>query len=227
MTLREASARFLEHLQLKDSRGEDAAQAHARTLQFLTSYLPEAALTELTPVRLRDFIARWYVEETNHQPAPGELLSSLAAFLSWVGANGRPTLEQSCRSVIAELQESLPRAIEMARALSSQLKARGAFGFPEFLTSFEEGGRSQYDVDVDAGGSIGAIEGFFRVSRIEATALEAEELISGERVWPVLVPKEVAASIQIGYIINLELVRAADGWHIAACGFAYPPGTEF
>ena len=227
MTLREASARFLEHLQPNDSQGEAAAQAHARTLQFLTSYLPEAALTELTPVRLRDFIARWYVEETNHQPAPGELLNSLSAFLSWVDANSRPTLEQGCRSVIAELQESLPRAIEIGRALSSQLKARGAFGFPEFLTSFEEGGRSQYDIDVDVGGSIGAIEGFFRVSRIEATAVEAEELISGERIWPVFLPKELAASIQIGYIINLELVRAADGWHIAACGFAYPPGTEF
>ncbi|HWN98922.1 MAG TPA: hypothetical protein VNS63_06580 [Blastocatellia bacterium] len=225
MTLREASARFLEHLQKKKSRGEDPAPAHARTLQLLTSYLPEAAFTELTPARLRDFIARWYVEHTNHQPVPQEFLYSLEAFLSWVDVNEPSKPDQSCHSVIAEVQESLPRALEIGRVLSSHLQARGAFGFPEFLTSFEEGGRSQYDLDV--GGSVGALEGFFRVSRIEATAVEAEELISGERVWPVLFPRDVAALLETGYIINLELVRAGDAWQIAACGFAYPPGTEF
>lgn len=222
MTIREASARFLEQRNPKNSQSKEA---HAQTIQFLTNYLPDAELAELTPARLRDLIARWYVEETNHQPAPPELLNSLRVFLSWVDTHTPVAIEEGCRSVIAELEQTLPRAMEIARVLASELKARGAFGFPEFLTSFEEGGRSQYDVDI--GGDVSALEGFFRVSRIEGTMVEAEELISGERVWPVIFPNESGAVIETGYIINLELVRGGDSWHIAACGFAYPPGTEF
>ena len=225
MTLREASARFLKHIKSKDSNDAVEAQAQTRTIEFLTTYLPEASTTQLTPARLRDFIARWYVEQTDHQPEPHALLDSVAGFLSWIDANSDSALEEGGRAVIAELKTSLPRALEISDTLSSQLRSRGAIGFPEFLTSFEEGGRSQYDVDV--GGSAAAIEGFFRISRVEGTRVEAEELISDERVWPVSVPPEAAALLEVGYIVNLELVRAGDGWHIAACGFAYPPGTEF
>jgi hypothetical protein len=225
MTLREASTRFLKHIKAKNSHDAAEAQAQARTIEFLTAYLPEAALTQLTPARLRDFIARWYVEQTNHQPEPQALLDSLAGFLSWVDANTDSMLEAGCRAIIGELKASLPRALEISDILSSQLRSRGAFGFPEFLTSFEEGGRSQYDVDV--GGNVAALEGFFRISRVEGTSVEAEELISEERVWPVSVPPEVAALLEVGYIVNLELVRAGGGWQIAACGFAYPPGTAF
>ncbi|MFY9609152.1 MAG: hypothetical protein WAU45_11140 [Blastocatellia bacterium] len=222
MTIREASARFLEQCQPKNSQSKKAL---AQTIRYLTGYLPDAALAELTSARLRDFIARWYVEETNHQPAPPALLDSLGVFLRWVDTHTPAQVEDGCRRVIEELEETLPRALEIARVLSSQLKARGAFGFPEFLTSFEEGGRSQYDVDI--GGEVSALEGFFRVSRIEETMVEAEDLISGERVWPVIFPKESVAVIENGYILNLELIRGADSWHIASCGFAYPPGTEF
>ncbi|HSO73415.1 MAG TPA: hypothetical protein VLU47_01135 [Blastocatellia bacterium] len=222
MTLREASARFLE---LRNPKNPRSNKAQAQTIQLLTTFFPDAALAELTPARLRDFIARWYVEETNHQPAPAALLNSLDDFISWVDTQTPAEAEGGCRSVIVELEETLPRALEIARVLSSELKTRGAFGFPEFLTSFEEGGRSQYDVDV--GGDVSALEGFFRVSRIDETMVEAEELISGERVSPIVFPKESAAVIATGYIINLELVRAGYNWHIAACGFAYPPGTEF
>jgi hypothetical protein len=222
MTIREASTRFLEQQNPKNPQTDKAL---ARTIQFLTTFFADAALAELTPARLRDFIARWYVEEPNHQPAPAALMSSIDVFLSWVETNSPAEAQEGCRSLIAELQETLPRAIEIARVLSTQLKTRGAFGFPEFLSSFEEGGRSQYDVD--EGGDAGALEGFFRVLRIDKTMVEAEELISGERVWPIIFPNEAAGVTAIGYIINLELVRSGEGWHIAACGFAYPPGTEF
>jgi hypothetical protein len=222
MTIREASARFLEQSNPKNSQGN---KAHAQTIQFLTSCLPDATLAQLTPARLRDFIARWYVEETHHKLAPLVLLNSLRVFLNWVDTHTPTVVEDGCRSVIAQLEETLPRAIEITDVLSSQLRARGAFGFPEFLTSFEEGGRSQYDVDI--GGTVSALEGFFRVSRIEEAMVEAEELISGESVWPVIFPEEAVAVLETGYIINLDLVRAGDRWRIAGCGFAYPPGTEF
>lgn len=225
MTLREASARFLEHLKLEDSHAKDESHPQTQTLDHLTSYMPEAGLSELTPARLRDFIARWYVEQTNHTPEPEALLVSLAQLLKWIDMHAGSTLAESCRLVIAELRESLPRALEITAALSTHVRARGAFGFPEFLTSFEEGGSSEYDLGT--GGSVGAVDGYFRISRIEGTQIEAQELISNERVWPVIFPAEAAALLGTGYVINLEVVRSSDGWRIAACGFAYPPGTEF
>jgi hypothetical protein len=222
MTIREASARFLEQQNSKNPRSN---KSQAQTIQLLTGFFLDDALAQLTPSRLRDFIARWYIEETKHQPAPAALLNCLGDFMSWVETETPADVGAGWRSVIAELEETLPRALEMARVLSSQLKASGAFGFPEFLTSFEEGGRSQYDVDT--GGAVGALEGFFRVSRIDKARVEAEELISGELVWPIIIPKAAAFVFATGYIINLELIRSGDNWHIAGCGFAYPPGTEF
>ena len=225
MTLREASAVFLEHLKSTNPDNQDETRTLARTVELLTNCLPDATLAELTPARLRDFAARWYVEQTNHQPAPRALLNSLDEFLSWIDVSGGSALREGCTSMIAELKNSLPRALEISTILSSQLGSCGAFGFPEFLTSFEEGGRSQYDLDV--GGSVTALEGFFRISRIEGASIEAQELISDERVFPLSFPAAAVGVLEIGYILNLELVRAGDGWHIAACGFAYPPGTEF
>jgi hypothetical protein len=149
----------------------------------------------------------------------------VAQFLKWIDLNTGSALEEGCQPVIAELTETLPRALEITAALSAHFRARGAFGFPEFLTSFEEGGSSEYDLDT--GGKVGAVDGYFRISRIEGTNVEAEELISDERVWPVIFPAEAAPLLDTGYIINLEVVRRSDGWHIAACGFAYPPDTEF
>jgi hypothetical protein len=61
---------------------------------------------------------------------------------------------------------------------------------------------------------------------VEGASVEAEELISEERVWPIIFPSEAAALLEDGYIINLELVRKPEGWQIAGCGFAYPPGAE-
>lgn len=225
MTLREASARFLEHLKPTNPDDQDEAQALIQTIELLTRCLPEATLAELTPEQLRDFAARWYVEQTNHLPAPLVLLTSLSAFLNWIDVDTGSSLQEGSRALIEELNDSLPRALEISAILSSQLASRGAFGFPEFLTSFEEGGRSQYDLDV--GGSITALEGFFRISRIEGTRIEAQELISDEHVFPVNFPAAAAAVLEIGYIVNFELVRARDGWDIAACGFAYPPWTAF
>lgn len=223
MTIREASTRFLEQ---RDPKNSQCNEAHRPTIQLLTMFLPDAAVAELTPARVRDFIARWYVEETNYQPPPSAMLNSLAEFLRWVETHDPAGTEDGCLSVIAELEQTLPRAMEISRVLSSELKSRGAFGFSEFLTSFEEGGRSQYDVDVGGGGGR-SIEGFFRLSRIEGSRVEAEELISGRRVWPVVFPEGSLGVIETGYIINLELVHGGDSWQIAASGFAYPPGTEF
>lgn len=223
MTIREASTRFLEQ---RDPKNSQCNEAHAPTIQLLTMFLPDAAVAELTPARVRDFIARWYVEQTNYQPPPSAMLNSLAAFLGWVKTHDPAGTEDGCLSVIAELEKTLPRAMEISRVLSSVLKSRGAFGFSEFLTSFEEGGRSQYDVDV-GGGGVKSIEGFFRLSRIEGSTVEAEELISGQRVWAVVFPEGSLGVIETGYIINLELVHGGDSWQIAASGFAYPPGTEF
>ena len=115
--------------------------------------------------------------------------------------------------------------LRISSRLSAHLAGRGgAFGFPEFLTSFEAGGHSQYDLD--APGESGCMEGYFRILRVEGCRVEAEETLTQTRAWPVRFPEDVAALLEENDLLDLELVRAEDGWQIVACGFAYPPGTE-
>lgn len=266
MTLAETSASFLAFIRQNESTSpQPRSPAHEKTLLLLTEYFSSnIALSEITPARLRDFLARWYVEkactskqpdaqsahtslasaptttigcsqeldtaatESNVVPKPSELLDSLAQFFKWVDQQaGIDAIDLTERSspVPLEFRYCLPRALEITNVLSRWLRERGgAFSFPEFLTSFEEGGRSQYDIDTP--GNVGAIEGYFRILRVEGSSVEAEELISEEQVWPIVFPPEVAALLDDQYIINLELVRSPAGWQIAGCGFAYPPGTE-
>ena len=73
---------------------------------------------------------------------------------------------------------------------------------------------------------MGAIEGYFRIIRVDGSLVEAEEMISGGNVWPIVFPAKDAAQLDDRYILNLELVRVKEGWRIARCGFAYPPGTD-
>lgn len=244
MTLAEATSRFLDYAGQKDSTVHPRRKSavHAGALLLLTTYFsPQSAVTDITPSSLRDFLSRWYVEkacaskasdsnaakpaEPNQVPEPRALLNSLAEFFKWTEQQARTGQASQFSSILIELRSSLPRAMNITHALSSSLRERGgAFNFPEFLTSFEEGGSSQYDIDVP--GNIGAIDGYFRITRVEGSSIEAEELISEELVWPIVFPTEAAALLDAGYIVNLELVRKSEGWQIAGCGFAYPPGTE-
>jgi hypothetical protein len=232
MTLREAMAGFLERPGQKEFSVKDSLRSFA----LLTAcFPPDIALDEITPAGLRDFLARWYVEEasstsqgtsdpdsTGRAIEPQSLCDSLAEFFRW--AAGFEGAEKHLL-VLAELKHSLPRALEVTASLSKRLSGRGgAFAFPEFLTSFEEGGHSSYDLG-DAGES-GAVEGYFRITRVEGAMVEAEDMITGERVWPIIFPRDLAALLADDYVINLELVRGKDGWQIAACGFTYPPGTD-
>ncbi len=227
-----------------------------QALSLLTGcFHSNASMCEIGPSALRDFLSRWYVEKacgskprssnavehggqstagpilddlnaqrTDQVLEPIELLDSIEEFFKWAeqdAAKQSPEISP----ILIELRHSLPRALAITNALSSALRERGgAFHFPEFLTSFEEGGSSQYDIDVP--GNVGGIDGYFQIIRVEGSWVEAEELISEERVWPIVFPPGVTALLDCGYIINLELVRNPEGWQIAGCGFAYPPGTE-
>jgi hypothetical protein len=246
MTLAEATAGFLDSLSKDSSVVNPQIQLDTcrQALHLLTEYFPPAfQLADVTAAGFRDFLARWYLErrctsvqtnsgqsdsprETREQPpAPAALLSALDRWLRWAGNITGGTHAAQCSQVLTELTETLPCAIEITVRLSKAVRDRhGAFAFPEFLTSFEEGGRSEYDIDTP--GDVGALEGYFQIIRAEGSLIEAEDSISGERVWPVRFPPEVAALLDRPYIINLELVRTKQGWEIADCGFAYPPGTE-
>ena len=228
MTLREAISGFLAHAGQNNSSRNQPPEACARALEFLTAYFaPEMALREITPSALRDFLSRWYVENAapESNAISASIAQSLEAFFRWAEqARHLDDVEQHLQ-VLAELQRSLPRALEIADRLAERLAERGgAFTFPEFLTSFEAGGRSQYDLD--APGEAGAIEGYFSITRIEGAMVEAQEMISDEIVRPIIFPPDVASLLMPNFILNLELVRKKGGWQIAACGFAYPPGTE-
>lgn len=265
MTLAESSASFLAEIKQNESYSSKLElRVHEKAISLLSQYFSkDTGLSEISPARLRDFIARWYVEraracasnqpdgesaqtkvmsepadltsdsqELDKQdiafsgtPKPSEVLSSLSQFFKWIDQHEGGHLDERSTSVLRELTQSLPRALEITTVLSGWLRERGgAFGFPEFLTSFEEGGRSEYDIDTPS--SVGALEGYFRILRVEGSSVEAEELISEDRVWPIVFPPEVAALLDDQYIINLELVRTPAGWQIAGCGFAYPPGTD-
>jgi hypothetical protein len=242
MMLAEISASFLTFIRKNESSSlRSRSRTHEPALLLLAEYFStNIALSEITPASLRDFLGRWYVEkacssrrydvgsdapECDIVPGPRELLDALAQFFKWADQQAGTDLAERSSPVLLELIRSLPRAMEIGDVLSSWIRERGgAFGFPEFLTSFEEGGHSEYDIDTP--GSVGALEGYFRILRVEGSSVEAEELISEERVWPIIFPPVVAPLMDDQYIINLELVRSPAGWQIAGCGFAYPPGTD-
>jgi hypothetical protein len=180
---------------------------------------------------LRDFLARWYVERASapssgrQAPSPQALLDSIAEFLNWADEQCRIRVASECAAALSELRADLPRALEINCALSSHLGERGgAFGFPEFLTSFDEGGHSQYGIGEP--GEVRAVEGYFLIERVEQNRVEALEIVSDRRIGPIIFPEEVARLIGAGFIINLEVIRAGDFWQITGCGFAFPPNTE-
>jgi hypothetical protein len=239
MRLAEAIAQWLETMARVDSVSQECAESRALSLaSFVTYSGRDLRLDELTPARLRDFLARWFIENagpaSHHAnerlsssglPAPAILMDSLAAFMDWAARSIAFTAAGECLAVIAELRDRLPRALDIGARLSEHVAGRGgAFGFPEFLTSFEAGGHSQYDFDV--AGESACMEGYFRILRVEGQRVEAEELLAETRAWPILFPDSVAALLENEFLINLELVHAEGVWHIVACGFAYPPGTE-
>ncbi|HJQ24819.1 MAG TPA: hypothetical protein VKA60_12955 [Blastocatellia bacterium] len=226
MTLAEASAQWLEAMARDDSVSQECAESRALSLSMLVMYAgSELRLDEITPARLRDFLARWVIENATRVSPPAsacELIDSLAAFIEWAACIGF-TSASECLEVIAELRDRVPRAMLIGSRLSEHLSG-GAFGFPEFLTSFEAGGHSRYDLD--APGESNCLEGYFRILRVEGKRVEAEELLTETRAWPILFPEDVVALLEADYLINLELVQREDHWQVVACGFAYPPGTE-
>ncbi|HEX8184425.1 MAG TPA: hypothetical protein VF747_06730 [Blastocatellia bacterium] len=235
MTLAEAISSFIRLTTQKESPSEGPpesspqARSLAQSLELLTEYFSGTdTIDSITAERLREFLARWYVEKAGSSPTPGPhiLLDSLSQFFRWAGEHDKATAANDRLDVIRELDRSIPLALEITEKLSKQIAERGgAFTFPEFLTSFEGGGQSQFDLG--APGKLGAIEGYFRILRVEGTAIEAVDTISEERVWPIIFPSAVASLIGAGFIINLELVLSSEGWQVAGCGFTYPPGAVF
>lgn len=215
MTIAEAINSFLEQTPSAD-----------RTCLALLARYFNGEMNDLTPARLRYFLAPWFIEQVSAEfPSPKELIRALAHFLEWAEEKAGYRFASEQREILTELESSLPRALEIFSRLSSYLSERGgAFGFAEFLTSFEEGGHSRYDFDTPD--EAGAMEGYFRVLKIEGCRVEAEDTITEARAYPIIFPEEVARLLEPGLIINLELYRSKEVWQIAACGFAYPPGTE-
>jgi hypothetical protein len=226
--------------------------ALSAALQLLEDYFADLALDEITAANLQEVLSRRYLEEAvlhlpfenppTDFPTPEILIHSLKKFFLWSERKSlnsckpenageaftqqQESLAQECLKVLQNLQKTLPRAIEISQALTKLFANRGgAIAFPEFLTSFEEGGHNHYDIGNTAN-EITAIEGYFRILKVEGTNIEAVELITDEPVWPIIFPQKIAQLIQADYIINLELIRRENVWQIVNCGFAYPPGTE-
>jgi hypothetical protein len=244
MKVSDAKSRFIAYLQQSGKETTITAafsNPALQALELLASHFANHSIDEITVGELRDFLARWYVEEASakifqqthklpaHQslylPPAQPFIETLSAFFKWHGETSLSNFAQEHLALLSELQETLPRAIEISVALMKHLANRGgAIQFPEFLTSFEAGGHSEYDIGT--GGAVGAIEGYFRVLRREGVKIEAEELISETPIYPIIFPASIAGLLQPNYLINLEIVHTPDAWQIVNCGFAYPPNTE-
>lgn len=244
MNFGEAKAGFLASLKERNPEEhlpKDFLETAGQALAFVEPRFAGRPLEKLTPGELRDTLARWYVEEASaqiarqthqaspqsvHPPEADLLIASLSAFFNWFTQSARGQSAQQLLAILSELQSTLPRAIELSVALLSYSATRGgAVQFPEFLTSFEAGGHSEYDIG--ASGMVGAIEGYFRVLGVEGAQVEAEDLITEERLYPIVFPEAIARLLKPNYLVNLEIVRTSTGWQIVNCGFAYPPHTEF
>ena len=233
MRLRQAAAAFLE----SSAGAHDRADQNdtALSLDLLVRQLADPDIEQLTPALLRDFLARWYVEEASGcqpstlpaLPAAEALIAALKDFFRWSERISDAALNRVRLQVLDSLTETVPRAIAISVALAAESARRGgAVSFPEFLTTFAEGGQSEYDVG-DPSGEAGVKEGYFCILAVEGREVAAEELIQEEQVSPILFPDKIARLLAPGYILSLELVRTAEGWQVAGSGFAYPPGTEF
>ncbi|GEM_PF-1004110 len=286
MRLTEATTRFIDFLQSQEigsssqfpdlMRNEEVTpEALSReqietSLNLLTAYFSDVDFADIATAQLRDFLARWYVEEAtanftslygrpsvvapahNNAERGGQgrppvqasenqsdfenndsrilpdaktFLAALGAFFQWTKQNTNNEESPDHLTILDELQETLPHAITLGVALSQAVTNRGgAFLFPEFLTSFEAGGHSEYDIGT--GGEASPCESYFRIVKIEENEVEAEDLLLEENVAPILFPEIVVPLLKENYIINLELLPTQNGWQILQCGFAYPPNTE-
>jgi hypothetical protein len=185
-----------------------------------------------SPQDLRYFLGNWYLARCvgvtfgEKAPAPAAMLDAVAAFIEFAtlrrdlkGENAAPLL-----AVVSEFSITLPSAIDMSGRLIDYVSdKRGPFAFPEFLTTFEEGGRSEYDVDTT--GRPASLEGYFTILRIDGVNMEAEENITEKIVWPIVIPEPLAGCFKPGFMVNLELVRRSEGWVISGCGLVHPPGV--
>jgi hypothetical protein len=249
MNLAQAKAAFLEERQQQIELSASVA-----SLEIFCSHFASVAITDITPKKLRQFLSVWYLEEvithstssnqTGNFPNAQTMIACLTDFFTWVDEteadnfqtkplsqevtpeSSEEAIARERLTVLQNLQDTLPRAIAITRSLSDSLANQGgAFTFPEFLTSFEEGGQSAYDIG-GTSGEASAIEGYFQILRVDGTNVVAEESLSERQISPILFPQEAAALLDTGYIINLELVYHQGIWQIVNCGFAYPPNTE-
>lgn len=215
---------------------ENPGPAETReSIILLKSYLatiPRNGACRLTAESLYQFLGNFYLTryvsggEGEQLPAPSEIVTALGQLLDWMA--GRQDmigeLLADAHSALSELAVTLPQAVYTSRQLAECLsKRQGPFAFSEFLTTFEDGGQSQYEPDV--AGRPRTKEGYFRITRADGKIVEARESLSEEAVWPILLPEGAEGILSPGYIVNLDIVRNGEYWEITGCGLAYPPGT--
>jgi hypothetical protein len=237
MTLKSIAEQYLDSFKVLNGPIETEQCNQKLALARLSEILPDLVnASALNPDQLREMLSRAFVEEVTLRELragfdetleiePSAILDALYSIFSWTRENRDLPLADNCAQVLAELRQSIPLAIMIGVSLSKEIAARGAATtFPEFLTSFEQGGASRYDIDSPDGR--GTVEGYFRIMRVENLHIEAEEIITEEIVWPIEFPPATAVLLSEGFIINMEIVKESRAWQIVDCGFAYPPGTD-
>jgi len=232
-TLADVAISFLEN----PSQVEDRGRAISLLIEYFGS---ETRLADLNADSLNDFLCRWCIERSRHSEtdAAGRRVDSSRALiqaipktvlelLDFASRQVDPATASASREAVEYARINLPRSLEVSRLLAEAVsRDESGTEFRDFLTTFEAGGQSEYDVD-DPSDSVvddqpAALEGFFRVKKIEGTLVEMEEVIGEELVGLVFFPADVAALLQPEDVLELELIADGENWSIIACGFAYP-----
>jgi hypothetical protein len=229
---------------IRESRTNSSDNSQLWTIE---KYLPITTdLSDISPALLKNTIGRWAVERpetgnrpglqsgqhaSSHAPATTSSIDLALRFFSWCEGDESSGITEAHLSELRDLQTTITVAQTISSALALWLRGkRGAFGFSEFLTSFEDGGHSEYDLQTitrDPSEKESAIESYFKVLRVDGTVAEVEDVISGMPVGPVEFPEAISDQIAAGYTLNLELIRDNDRWQIVDAGLVYPPGVDF
>jgi hypothetical protein len=126
-----------------ESAKEEVPDVHLESLSWLAEFAePIGVFEELGAAELLRFLTFWLHERealSTGQEAR-ELLSSLRHFMAWVQTAHEHPLKDQFESTLERLQESLPRIVELNRAL------------PNAAETADDPRASLYEVCVDASG---------------------------------------------------------------------------
>jgi hypothetical protein len=195
--------RFLAHVRPR-ARGahlatyEDLAATLARFLEHRRRSPARLRFREL-----RAFLGYWYLR--HHEPATPRharrFCAAARVLVRWLAAERSPRRR---RQMLREAR----------RIASATTRAARASALLERLPPARPGAAAEL------------VEDYCEVVARGRTRLVLRPLSAPAPIGPVAVPEELAAALDPGAIVNLQLARVEGEWNILGYGFCYPPSAR-